>query len=132
MFVLILSMVPCPKNNCFDDILTWQQESKPCPKIYIEKNILFTKKIFAKPWKLIRSVIPNKPNRQPPHSIMVHNSLIENNETISNHFNNYFCTIGSNLAEKIETTSTKPSSFLEWSILDSIYLDPPHSTEFLT
>jgi len=57
--------------------------------------------------------------------------MTENNKTISNHFNNYFCTIGSNLAEKVETTSTKPSSFLKRSIRDSIYLDPPRPTEVL-
>ena len=51
--------------------------------------------------------------------------------TFANQFNNYFCSIGSNLADIINSeTNEKPKDFLnKKKILDSIYLDPPSTNK---
>ena len=52
--------------------------------------------------------------------------------TIANQFNNYFCTIGSDLADIINSETTeKFKDFFKKNILDSIYLEPPSTNEVL-
>ena len=51
---------------------------------------------------------------------------------IVNEFNNFFCSIGFNLAEKIYKKTNKPSyEYLTNTISSSIYLEPPTSNEIL-
>ena len=51
---------------------------------------------------------------------------------IANQFNDYFCSIGSNLADSIICTTRKqPKSFLEKKVSNSIYLEPPTNNEIL-
>ena len=43
-----------------------------------------------------------------------------------------FCTIGSNLADTINSETTKkPTDYLKKQILDTIYLDPPSTNKVL-
>ena len=61
-------------------------------------------------------------------------ALIETQDpnVIANQFNDYFCNIGSNLADSIICTTRKqPKYFLEKKLSDSIYLEPPTNNEVL-
>ena len=83
-------------------------------------------------WKIIRSVLPHKSTREPPLTLKVNNHITNDPNTIANEFNNYFCTIGSNLANTINRETTKqPQDFPPKKISDSIYLDPPNTNEVL-
>ena len=70
-------------------------------------------------WEIIRSGLLCKPNGE---------SLVALKETqdpnvIANQFNNYFCSIGSNLVDSIIcTTHKQPKYFLEKKVSDSNYL----------
>ena len=83
-----------------------------------------------KTWEIIRSVLPNKSKREPPCSLKVNGTTSEDPITIANEFNNFFCTIGSNLADKIEEIpNQRPDDFYDKSVYDSMYLEPPKLTE---
>ena len=83
-----------------------------------------------KTWEIIRSVLPNKSKREPPCSLKVNGTTSKDPITIANEFNNFFCTIGSNLADKIEEIpDQRPDDFYDKSVYDSMYLEPPKLTE---
>ena len=80
----------------------------------------------------MRSVSPHKSTRELPLALKVNDHVTDNPNTSANQFNNYFSIIGSNLADTINSETTKkPKDFLKKKILDSIYLDPPSTNEVL-
>ena len=86
------------------------------------------KKNPRKTWEIIRSALPCKPNREPPVAF----KETQDPSVIANQFNDYFCSIGSNLADSIICTTRKqPIYFLEKKVSDSIYLEPPTNNEIL-
>ena len=64
----------------------------------IENNLNNSKKL----WKTIRKVIPGK-NKSSITNIKVHDKVTTNDKDTANVFNNYFTTIGSNLASKFNS-----------------------------
>ena len=62
----------------------------------------------------------------------MNDAITEEPEIIVNESNNFFCSIGSNLAEKLKKKTNKPSyEYLTNTISSSIYLEPPTSNEIL-
>ena len=53
-------------------------------------------------------------------------------QPVSEHFNEFFCSIGSNLADKFSQSAPNPSSqYLEKRVSPSIYLDVPNLSEII-
>ena len=78
------------------------------------------------------SVLPQKSTLETQLALKVNDHITDDPKTIANQFNNYFCAIGSNLADTINSETTKKTyRFLKKKILDSIYLDPPSNNEVL-
>ena len=76
--------------------------------------MLTTKKNLHKTWEIIRSVLPRKSTREPPLTPKVKDHITDDPNTIANKFNNYFCTIGSSLADTINSETTKkPKDFFK-------------------
>ena len=101
-------------------------------KIYYYSEFASNKKNLHKTWKIIHSVLPHKSTLEPPLALKVNDHIVDDPNTIANQFNNYFCTIGSNLADTINSETTKkPTDFLKKKILDSIFLDPLSTNETL-
>ena len=99
-------------------------------KIYCYSEFADNKKNLYKTWEIIRSVLPHKSIREPPLTLKVNDHVTDDPNTIANQLNNYFRTIGSNLADTIDSETTKkPKDFLRKKILDSVYLDPPSTNE---
>ena len=109
------------------------QKSNPYLKRFISTlNLLTTTKKLLKTWEIIRSVSPHKSTRELPLALKVNDNVTDDPNTIANQFNNYFSTIGSNLADTINSETTKkPKDFLKKKILDSIYLNSPSTNEVL-
>ena len=82
-----------------------------------------------KPWKIIRELVyTSKPKKNDSFaSLNVNNQEIDDPYTISEAFNEFFCSV----ADKIQQTLTNPVSefyyktYLISPVLPSIYLDPP-------
>ena len=87
------------------------------------------KKNPRKTWEIIRLALP-RVNRtvNPPLAL----KETQDPNVIANQFNDYFCNIGSNLADSIICSTRKlPKYFLEKKLSDSIYLEPPTNNEVL-
>ena len=69
-------------------------------KIYYYSEFASNKKNLNKTWKIIRWVLSHKSTREPSLALKVNDDHITDDlNTIANQFNNYFCTIGSNLVD---------------------------------
>ena len=66
-------------------------------KIYFCSEFARNKKNPRKTWEIIRSALPCKPNREPHIAF----KETQDPKVIANQFNDYFCSIGSNLADSI-------------------------------
>jgi len=47
-----------------------------------------------KTWEIIKLVLPNKQNQEPPKLMRVRGSVTDDIQIIANEFNEFFCTIG--------------------------------------
>ena len=80
----------------------------------------------------MQSALPCKPNRKVyPRAPLCFKGTLDPN-VIANQFNDYFGSIGSNLADNIICTKGKqPKHFPEKKISDSIYLKPATNNQIL-
>jgi len=77
-------------------------------------------------------MLPSKLSRESPSNLKVDNLITDDPGTISNQFNDYFTSIGANLANNISSiTGKQPKDFLEWKVKDSIFINPPSQAEVL-
>ena len=79
----------------------------------------------------MRSTLPST-NRSTasPQSLQIDNRSPEDSQLVSNHFNEFFRTIGANLANKfVNNRSNCFVKHLKHRISPSIYLDTPSPTE---
>ena len=70
-------------------------------KIHFYSEFARDKKNPRKTWVIIRSALPCKPNCEPP----VAPKETQDPNVIANQFNDYFCSIGSNLADSMICTT---------------------------
>ena len=119
------------KSCSFANIQINSLKSKLCQnKCIFTQSWIKTKKNSRETWKIIRSVLPSKSSREAPSSVRLNNMTSEDPTTVANKFNNFFCTVGQNLAEKIEQIpNKKPEDFFDKKVISSCYLDPPTLTE---
>ena len=95
-------------------------------KVYFQNELSKCKQNLQKTWEIIKSTLSNSSCCHLPNSIKINDTTTDNPTTISNEFNNYFCSIGSKLTNNIlGKTKKKPYKFLNKKISSSIYLKPP-------
>ena len=90
-------------------------------------------------WAILREVISKtKTKVTPPNYLTVVNennfsTLLENNEIIAEHFNNYFATVGLRTSESISDLHTcDPLDFMSSiSVIDSLFLSPTSIQEII-
>ena len=63
-------------------------------------------------WKTINKLIKKIKNDNYFFEIKIENASFTDPKEITNVLNEYFCNIGYNLAENIESTSVQPSSYV--------------------
>ena len=71
-------------------------------KMYFYKEFDDNQNNSRKMWKTINSLLHNKTAdiNSPPKNIKINDKICDNQLTMAEHFNNFFCTIGKRLAEK--------------------------------
>ena len=103
----------------------------------LSKNLYYTSKIDEcqkdadKVWNVIRFTLPNsKLIKDTPDSLVTDRGTISDYQNVADKFNNFFCSIGSNLANNFSNTSFKSfSTYLNKQVSSSIYLNIPNPTE---
>ena len=83
-------------------------------------------------WNVIRSAVSPSTNHSSasPQSLKICGITFGDSRLVATHFNNFFCTIGANLAKNFE--DAQPNSYAKYlhqRISSSIYLDIPKPTE---
>ena len=73
-------------------------------------------------WQVLGNIINNKSKSiSPIHNLMINNKKISNQQDIAEEFNKYFCSIGSQLASKLDGEGDV-KTFLEGRVINSIQL----------
>lgn len=92
---------------------------KICKKNYLENKLSENQNDPKKTWKILNEALKRKAAAHDKIDIInIDNQEIINPKTIANSFNDFFSSVGINIASKIPNSSSTPESFL---------LDTPHS-----
>ena len=78
---------------------------------------------LKKSWELINNLLQRKSKPELPKKFIIDNESITDPNKIANKFNDFFTTIGSNLASKIKKSSTSPVSFMKHRCPHSLFLN---------
>lgn len=100
---------------------------KRCKQQYYES--LLNNTPHSRFWKNLKQILGNEPS-QNKIELSYQGRKVSDNLDISNIFNNYFSSIGNNLAANITSSSNFPSS-IGRRVSDSIYLHPASVNEIL-
>ena len=122
------------KNPFINYMPTSLHELKTYKKMYYKAAILQRKNNPKELWKLIHSVISNKPSSTKPSisKINVDDLIIDDPLKIPNLFNDYFTKVGHSIAHEIDNTDdVKFTTYLKNSVPQTIVLTPPLPTEIL-
>ena len=82
-------------------------------------------------WGVINKALNKKSGKKSIKQIREDNKTINDEESIANHFNDYFSNIGPNLAKKIPVVEKPFHSFLKNKNQNSIFFSPTNSSEIL-
>ena len=96
------------------------------------KNLLSeTKSNIKKLWDVFGSIInPNKKKRaNKVKELFVDGKSVNDDQEIANHFNKYFCSIGKNLANKIQCNNLNYEKYLKDPNLNSFFINPVNEEE---
>ena len=103
---------------------------KDSNKVYYREYFLQNNRNIKNIWKGIKQIVTLKPyNYSFPTKIMKGTIEITGTLNIANAFNEYFASIGSNLASKIKKSDVSPLSYMNYSCPQSFYLSPVTSIE---
>ena len=80
-------------------------------------------------WKVIKQAMNLTKGRSDINKIKYNNETVENSKDIANIFNNYFSSIGNNLAENIPTSNKNYTDFLGPANPNSIFFFPTNRQE---
>ena len=103
--------------------------------MYFHKEFDENKNNCHKMWKTINSLLYKKSAdaNSPPNNIKINSKICDNQLAIAEHFNNFFCTIGKRLAEKMESNSSQSvTRYLTDRVSSSIFLEPVDEREIIS
>ena len=85
-------------------------------------------------WEIMRTVLPASSKRASValHSLKINDRTVCDQQLISERFNEFFCSMGANLASKFDNSAPSSfSRFLKRHVSPFIYLDVPSLTEII-
>ena len=99
-------------------------------KSYYNDFFTYNQANIKETWRGIKQLITLKQtNSFVPTTVTIGNSKLTNPQCIANAFNNYFATIGPNLANAIPSVNTSVNSYLNGPLCNSFFLYPVNTTE---
>ena len=106
---------------------------KRSKKNYYKNEFLKYKSDMFKTWSTINKALSPQSSRKSISKIRVNGNIIENKETIANSFNEYFSTIGSNIANSIDNRLLNHRDYLTGSYPQSMFFGPstPHQINYI-
>ena len=99
-------------------------------KKYYENYFEFNKTHLQKLWEGIKQLGSFKSMKDNhPKTIDLNGQILNDSQSISNAFNNFFINVGPNIANKIPSTPDTFEKYMESRLLQSFYLKPTDSNE---
>jgi len=98
-------------------------------KNYFASKLLEAKDNMSKTWKVINKITKKTSSKSSVEQLADGGSLIKDPVEIAKKFNKFFINIGSELREKIPTSSITPNHFLKGHYSDSMFLLPTTTEE---
>ena len=75
-------------------------------------------------WGILRSVLPTSSKRAPVTSLKINGRIVSNQQVITEQFDEFFCSIGANLASKFDNSAhSSYYKYLKRRVSPSIYLN---------
>ena len=134
---LYKSYIKSKNDHYFSKYKTYRNKLKHLlllsKKSYYDNYFIKNQNNIKETWKGIKQLITFRQSfTNVPTTLEVGNSKLSNTQSIANAFNNYFATIGSNLANAIPTATTPFENYLNAPICNSFLLFPTTATEIET
>ena len=91
-----------------------KQAIKNAQKNFYQNKFTYANGNIKKNWDVINEILNRKKDKQSTktNSFLHNNKEITDNKEIANQFNNFFATVGKNLADKIPKSNKKPLDFM--------------------
>ena len=125
--LLRLNLVTVQENNLFRNKVTSLIRKE---KFKYRKNLfLKCKGDLIKTWNLINLTLSKNIKSNKIKEILFNNVIYENDLDIANIFNNYFCSIGSDLDSLIPASSIDPLSYVNFNANSTFNLQPVSPNE---
>ena len=77
---------------------------------------------LRKSWSIIKDIINKNSNSSLPHEFLIDNNLTSHQQLIADAFNKFYVNIGPSLARKIRKSNVDPTSYINNTILDTMFL----------
>ena len=100
-------------------------------KTYYEKSLALYKHDMQNTWRIIKRAMNIHKNNDDLSNIYHNNVFIDDKTTMANVFNNYFSSIGENLARDIPPSNRQFHNFLDQPNPDSLFFLPTNRYEIL-
>jgi len=127
--------------RCFRDEEKYKKYRKHYKKVITEAKKRYYKDLFdartnsvKKLWNNLNQMasLGKRNSTNNVHKLLVNNTFIMDQKLISNHFNEYFCNIGTNLQNKFRLCNDSDFKlYLSHPVSESMYCEPISINEFL-
>jgi hypothetical protein len=102
---------------------------KKSERLYYQEKIENNKHNLKLTWKILKDIINKRKNHKRSRKFNIDGTLVENENIIAEHFNNFFSNVGPDLAKKIPNTNRSPLEFMPERVVNSIFLNPVTNSE---
>ena len=98
---------------------------------HYDKLLTQHKSNLSKSWKIVKDVINKNKQKTIPNTFIINNKENTDPSSISNHFNEFFANIGTNLAKNILDIDKDATSYIKYNNPSSMFNSPVLATEVL-
>jgi len=100
-----------------------------CEKMYYTNLLEQHKSNLREIWKIIKELLHRQDSNHNVIPLVINGVKIDDPLMIANNFNNYFASIGPNMANNIPTANCHFSNYLKNSSLNSMFIPPATENE---
>lgn len=100
-----------------------------CEKMYYTNLLEQHKSNLRETWKIIKELLHRQDSNHNVIPLVINGVTIDDPLMIANNFNNYFASIGPNMANNIPTANCHYSNYLKNSSLNSMFIPPATENE---
>lgn len=101
-------------------------------KQHYQQILALNKSNLKQSWKIMKEIIGTESSHKLNNEFVVNGTIVSDPVLISNEFNQYFANVGPSLANLIQDVHEKPTDYIHFSSLNSLFLSPATPSEVNT